>query len=220
LNRLIDGDIPIEHIVDVGVRECTPELIKYFPEKRHLLFEPMKQFFPEIEENYSEIDHSLLPIALSNKSVSNYLVTSSLRHDGETTHSQISDVPKEVDGKHITSCEEIEVRRFDELNLDVPENFLLKVDVDGKDTEVLEGFGVELTRASVVFVEVTVKHVVSRLACLYDAGFQLVDVVDMVYYGNSIYQFDAVCVRTDLVTEALVPGFTPFEPERWKPVRK
>lgn len=213
-------DIPITSIVDVGIREATPELINLFPEKKHYLFEPASTFFEDIKRNYKNMDYDLFPIALSDKDGEIYLITRSLEKNGLATHSGISDSQQSVDGLHILSCTPIEVKRFDSLQIskNIESNYLLKVDVDGQDLTVLKGFGNSLRNASAVIVECTTGNFVERIAYVIDCGFSVTDIVDIVYYGDSLYQFDAVLVRNDLITEQIKPTLDPFKRELWKPL--
>ena len=213
-------NVPISGVVDVGVRELTSELIQAFPDKKHYLFEPASIFFSDIDRNYSRIDHDLFPFALSDSEGLVYLIVSSLEKNGLATHSHISSSPEDVDGAQILSCLPIEVKRFDSLEISnqIDTNYLLKVDVDGQDLNVLKGFGSKLKNASAVIVECTVSNLVERIGYVQDCGFVLTDIVDLVYYGDSLYQFDAVLVRNDLFTVELKPSFDPFRPELWRPV--
>jgi FkbM family methyltransferase len=213
--------LPISAIVDVGVRECTGELIQAFPEKHHYLFEPMGLFQPVIEKNYAAVPHTLIPLALSDADAMLYLIQSSLERDKRITHSQISPTPKECDGHTIISCEPFVVRRFDSLELasNIANNFLLKVDVDGKDLEVIQGFGPHLQKASAVIIECTTKSLIKRLGYLESQGFWLIDLVDIVHYGPALYQLDAVLVRKDLITKELKPNISEFQRELWRPAK-
>jgi FkbM family methyltransferase len=217
LQRIRMADIPVSEVVDVGVRELTQQLIAAFPDKHHRLFEPVSTFFPDIERNYAATAHTLHPMALSNEDVEAFLVLSSLNEDGKVTHSQINPRPEPVDGMKIIDCQPVAVRRFDNLGIQVQDDFLLKVDVDGLDLQVLEGFGRELSRASVVVVEVTYGTIFARMDHLGKCGFDLFDIVDIVYYGNSFYQADIIMLRRDLRTTAVSPTFNPFIAEAWAP---
>lgn len=211
-------NIPITSIVDVGIREATPELIKLFPEKKHYLFEPATTFFQDIKRNYGNVDYDLFPIALSDTEGEIYLIVRSLEKNGIATHSSISASQEDVDGLHILSCTPIEVKRFDSLQLsrNIENNYLLKVDVDGQDLNVLKGFGGSLRKASAVIVECTAGNLVERIGYVKDYGFSVTDIVDMVYYGDSLYQFDAVLIRNDLITPQITPPLDPFKKELWK----
>jgi hypothetical protein len=103
------------------------------------------------------------------------------------------------------------------LNAAVARNFLLKVDVDGADLQVLEGFGDCLRMASVVIVEMTFTTFTQRAQFLTGSGFQLIDIVDLVYYGDCLYQFDAVFLRHDLSTSFVRPPIADFRRDLWQP---
>lgn len=219
LNRL-KGKVPISCIVDVGVRECTAELMSGFGDIKHYLFEPASEFFPQIERNYGEIQYELFPLALSNENSRIFLILTCLHNDGVPTHSQISPEAVPVDGLSVVSCEPITVARFADLPVaqEVPENFLLKVDVDGKDLEVVEGFGQYIKKASVIVIESTYSALLDRLGYIQSQGFQLLDIVDLVYYGDGLWQFDLVCIRPDLINSVIRPSIIDFKNDLWAPL--
>lgn len=219
LRRLVSASVPISAVVDVGVREMTLELVRAFPDKHHHLFEPVSAFFPDIEKNYRDVPHTLHSMALSNEEGLVFLVQSSLHRNGVVTHSQIKAKPEPIDGQYIIACEQISVRRFDQLELPVQQDFLLKVDVDGLDLQVMQGFGSKIRDASVVIVESTHASVFQRMELLLKAGFHLFDITDIVYYGNALYQMDLVMVRSNLVTEQVRPNITHFKQQLWAPLR-
>lgn len=209
--------IQISDVVDVGVNDSTPELITTFPKIKHYLFEPVASFHNSIAENYKSIKNRLFPIALSNENGKLYLTVSSVYSNGVATHSQLNRQTSMVDGKKILSCEVIDVMRYDELNVGADHNFLLKVDVDGKDLEVLQGFGTHLSQAAVIIVETTFNSILDRLSFCITNGFQLFDIVDLVYYGPSLYQCDLVFVRNDLVSTQVRPSIKSFNKNLWHP---
>jgi FkbM family methyltransferase len=141
LQRLKSLELPISEIVDVGVRGSTRELIEAFPGHFHHLFEPVTTFFPDIERNYANVPHLLYPMALADRNETKYLRVTSLLRDGVATHSHIVDRHILADGQEVISCAPVDVRRFDSLASLFNTDFLLKVDVDGFDLEVLQGFG-------------------------------------------------------------------------------
>jgi FkbM family methyltransferase len=217
LRRLRAANVPISEIVDVGVREETGELIEVFSDKRHHLFEPVSTFFPAIEKNYAQIQYKLHPLALSDTDGQIFLILLSQNADGIVTHSQVKQWPEPADGKRIVSCTPVSVRRFDGLGLGLPHNFLLKVDVDGLDLHVLRGFGEQIAKASVVVVEVTHNTMFERMRVLHEAGFRMLDFVDLTYYGCSLYQADLVMLRADLITPEVLPTLQPFQEDLWRP---
>ena len=219
LLRLREIGIPISEVVDVGVREKTGELIQVFPDRRHHLFEPVISFFSDIRKNYSEIDYKLYPIALSDETRTMYLIQSSLGKDGIVTHSAISNESVPVDGSHVIMCDKLLSQRFIDLGIAIKRDFLLKVDVDGQDINVLRGFGNEIALASVVIVEATYVNLAERLTYLNSIGFQLFDIVDLVYYGPGLYQCDIVFIRNDFVNNQSRPDINVnFNIDFWRPI--
>jgi len=64
---LISRNIPIETIIDVGVNTSTPELVTVFPDKHHLLFEPLQENRSGIVASYKNIKHTLVEAAVADK---------------------------------------------------------------------------------------------------------------------------------------------------------
>lgn len=219
--RRLSETVPVSAVVDVGVRESTVELIRTFPQQRHYLFEPAAEFHSVIETNYRGMDYELFRVALADVSRTDYLVVTSLQRNGIATHSRVVSAPVSVDGVWILECAPITVRRFDEMDFGarIEDNFLVKVDVDGRDLDVIRGFGNELSRASVVVIECTCVTAGQRIGLLEQRGFRMIDLVDLVYYGRSLYQFDAIFVRKDLIGPDICPPIQPFDRARWKPYR-
>jgi FkbM family methyltransferase len=214
-------NIPITAIVDVGVNEKTGELIKNFPRLKHYLFEPVTLYGGSIERNYSKINYELFPLALADENSEIFLIVTSLMKNGIATHSRISTDKVQVDGLAIVSCLPVKVCRFEDLDIAraIAENYLLKVDVDGKDLDVIKGFGPNLCKASAVIIECTYESMVERISYIQNMGFTLADMVDITYYGDMLFQFDAVLVRNDLVTLDLNPSKADFRHDLWYPLR-
>lgn len=219
LKRLREIGIPISEIIDVGVREKTGELIHVFPDKRHHLFEPVNSFFSDIKQNYTGIDYELYPIALSNENKEVYLVQSSIGRDGIVTHSGISNEPVSIDGCSVIVCNKLLTQRFFDLDITIKKDFLLKVDVDGQDLNVVKGFGIKLALASVVIIEATYLNLAERLDYLNKNNFQLFDITDLVYYGSGLYQCDIAFIRNDFVNNVSRPNINAeFNKDIWHPI--
>lgn len=206
--------VPINAVVDVGVQRGTPELMEPLREKHHHLFEPVS--YIEIEKNYSAIRNTLYPVALSDEIGSAWLIQTALLKDGVATHARISEVPVIPDGQEIVSCEEIKVDRLDSYSDLLEKDYLLKVDVDGKDLEVLKGASGCISNASVVIVEAHWAALTARGKILEEYGFELIDIVDRVMYGQVLWQCDLVYLRNDLMNEKLRPPM--FDPAHWHPL--
>ena len=215
LRRIRECDIPIHQVIDVGVQYQTWELIAAFPDKRQHLFEPASIYFPHIKRFYENIDYALYPFALAGDNQKKYMVVSSLTGDGIPGRSEILENPVEPDGRTVISCSPIELRRFFDLDIDVSQDLLLKVDVDGMDLEVLKGFGEKLQLASVIIVESTADNMPRLIAYVAGAGFELFDICDLCYYGPAVYQVDLVFVRKDAVTPRVRPSIMQFDQDIW-----
>ncbi|WP_448602246.1 FkbM family methyltransferase [Thermoleptolyngbya sp.] len=213
---LLASGVPINAVVDVGVQRGTWELMEALRDKHHHLFEPVSLWYADIERNYSSISNTLYPVALSNEVGSAWLVQTALLKDGVATHSRISEVPITPDEQEIVSCQEIKIDRLDSYSHLFERDYLLKVDVDGKDLEVLQGASGCISNASVVIVEAHWAALTARGKILEEYGFELIDIVDRVMYGQVLWQCDLVYLRNDLMNERLRPPM--FDPAYWHPL--
>jgi FkbM family methyltransferase len=208
--------VPIEAVVDIGVQTATHELIKSIPDKPHFLFEPVPNWHQAIKENYSGIKHSLYPIALSNQSGFTWLIQTSMHSDGRPTHASISNTRLTPDNQRIVSCDQIGVDRLDSFSADLPTNYLLKIDVDGQELNVLEGASGCIDKASIIIIEADYSSVSHRALFIEGFGFQLIDIIDRVMYGEVLWQCDLVFIRNDLINETLRPPM--FDRRHWHPI--
>ena len=214
--------IAITSIVDVGVREGTEDMRVVFPTLHHTLIDPMNDdYLDQIQARYADTPYSMVNVAVGEQGDVLWLVKSALLHDGKTTHANLREKPENVDGSIITSCEPVPVKRLDSLlgELNIQAGFLLKIDVDGIEEKVIKGASDILHQASAVVCECTYSTLHSRLSLLVDKGFSLVDIADRVYYGDSLYQLDAVLVRKDLLEKsAYRPPIANFQRALWRPL--
>lgn len=210
--------LKVSAVVDVGIREQTIELIQAFPGIPHFLFEPMRYLEKTIRANYAGLTYSLDLCALSDEDTEKFLIERSATGNGIISHGLISQEPVNIDGSFVINCTKIAVRRFDSLptKYNVPDDFLLKIDVDGSEMDVLRGFGEEIRRASAVVIECTAAKLVERSTFVSAKGFRLIDIVDLVYYGDCLWQFDLVFVRDDLFKEPLKPPTDKLHRALWR----
>lgn len=208
--------VPIESVVDVGVQAATYELITSVPDKHHHLFEPVKQWHSSIASNYSNLSHTLYPVALSDRMGEAWLIQSSLDANGIATHANIEPAPIMADGKRIVDCTPVEVQRLDSYAERLGQNFLLKIDVDGKELDIVRGASGCIRQASVVIIEADYSSVADRAKAVEQSGFQLIDIVDRVMYGEVLWQCDLVYLRNDLMNEHLRPPL--FDSKHWHPL--
>ncbi|WP_408972295.1 FkbM family methyltransferase, partial [Planktothrix sp.] len=77
-------------VIDIGVQTQTKELIQVFPDLKHILFEPVEEYYPHIAQSYKSIDYDLIKCAVSNENGTAVLnVISKDNEKGSITHSQI-----------------------------------------------------------------------------------------------------------------------------------
>jgi FkbM family methyltransferase len=156
-----------ETVIDVGVAKGTFELYEKFPEARHLLIEPIREYEGVIKDIAEKYGADYLIAAASDQrgtitiNVHPDLICSSLFKETEGTH---------VDGK----TREVPAVRLDDVcekkGLKGP--YLIKIDVQGAELKVLDGAPRVLGETELVILEVS-------LFRFYVGGPQFYDV--MVY---------------------------------------
>jgi FkbM family methyltransferase len=208
-------------ILDVGVSEDTPSLRVAFPGLQHYLFEPVAAHFPTIKKNYAAVRHILHPVAVSNEDGEAFLNTFSITNDtGKITHSSVSDRAEDASDPTLVGSVRIEKRKLDTLTrglIDAP--FLLKVDVDGHDLQVLQGAEQTLQKCAAVMIEAPLWQIAERLKYLTDRGFQLFDIVDLSYYKGAMWQVDLMFLSVTVMdtNERLRPlrSGVQLDPAQW-----
>jgi FkbM family methyltransferase len=193
LSVLRQRQVPVATVIDVGVLSGTPELMETYPDRPHLLFEPVAEFAAAIERNYRDIPHRLVQAAVSDSSGEVQLRTVGMIGGAAISHSFMTESAEEA----TRTVPRVSLDDYLRANAADPPYFL-KVDIDGDELKVLAGAAETLKRTSIVMIEVTVHTMVPRLQRLMDAGFQLFDLTEPAYYDDSLWQCDAVFVRRDL----------------------
>jgi FkbM family methyltransferase len=208
--------IPINTIVDVGIQTGTPELMEAFPDKPHLLFEPIEEWHPQIRAAYAKkgIKHQLFGVAASDKDGEINLRTASIREGQPVTHARIT---AETGGANLRS---VTTRRLDTLLPELAEAgpFLLKLDVDGAELEILAGSAGILHQCPVVVIETNIMNFAPRVAAVTAAGFTLFDIVDLVYYDDRLRVADLVFSNNAMIaTRGLDMYKQVFDLGKYKP---
>ncbi len=216
LSLLRRSGVPMTDVLDVGVQTGTPVLMEVFPDLTHHLFEPVDDYFPQIRQNYAKLAHRLVHAAVSDAEGEVLLHSARKMNDGKISHSWITEKPTDSTRSvaAITLDGYLERERF-------AGPFLLKIDVDGAvvPAAILRGAGRTLQMCSAVVIEMTVDRFFERAALLDAAGFDIWDIAALCYYGDCLWQFDAVFVNRShkLRLPALKPMHAgPFRPELWQ----
>lgn len=196
LRILRDRGVPVGTVIDVGVCHCTAELMAVWPDRKHLLFEPVAEFVTTIEHHYRNIPHELHSVAVSDEAGTIGLKVSSVLSGMEVSHSGMTSV-KYSDNPAIRSVPMIKLDDF-LLGRELEEPYLLKIDIDGQELKVLKGAAETLKKCSIVIVECQSSQLVQRIAAVQAAGFSLFDLAEPCYYDKVFWQCDAVFIRKDI----------------------
>lgn len=188
--------VPVGTVLDVGVLGGTPELSRAFGSVKHILFEPVAEFAPTIRNNYRKLDYELVGAAVGDSSGSVTLEIRRLIEGMDISHAYM--VEGEADGGE-------SLRTVPKISLDdyladktPAEPFLLKIDIDGHEMQVLRGAKKTLKRCSVIVIECPGHALPERISALQKAGFRLFDLTEPCYYDDVFWQCDAVFVRNDI----------------------
>jgi FkbM family methyltransferase len=206
--------IPINTILDVGVLTGTPELMQAFPDKPHLLFEPIDNWYPAIGNAYTskKIDFQLFEMAVSNRDGTINLETATVRKELTVTHARITN-------SNNNNTRTVPTRRLDTLlpELSYQSPYLLKIDVDGAEIDILEGAQGILELCNVIVIEANIKNLPLRLNAVSQAGFTLFDIVDICYYEDRLRQVDLVLTNNAMMDSLRLDMYKmPFDINKWK----
>ncbi len=197
LRILTNRGIRIGTVLDVGVLTGTPELIAHFPQALHMLFEPVVEFNPQIEQAYSRLAHEIVNAAISDVTgetlLEMYHVVDVPGHG--FSHSNVTSQPT-AGRAHRT----VPGTTLDDFLRDreLPEPYLLKIDIDGHELAAIAGAAETLKKCAVVIVEATIHELPQRISAITAHGFTLFDLAEPCYYDNALWQCDAMLLRDEL----------------------
>ena len=154
LKVLVERQIPISTIIDIGVLSGTPELKEAFPKTRHILFEPVSEFHKKIRENYTGLDYRLIEAAVTDEDRDVTLdvtlhVRKAVSQTGITHSSVVDDASENSEPRIVTGTR---LDTFTKANALV-KPYLVKIDVDGNEMKILSRATETLKDASVVMIE-------------------------------------------------------------------
>jgi FkbM family methyltransferase len=186
--------------------------MKVFPDRKHLLFEPVTEFADHIRRQYSKIEHTLVLAAVADSEGEVTLQTRSVFPGQAITHSDIVRGP--VSGGDTRSVPAVTLDGYLSRN-PAKAPFLVKIDVDGAELAVMRGAVETLKQASVIVVETTRHALAQRVAALEGLGFVLFDLADLCYYDRAFSQCDAVMLRRDLIEALFANPKRNFDPKKY-----
>ena len=181
-------------VIDVGAALGTFNLYETFPDARHLLIEPIVENEPYLAKICRHLKSAEYIIAAATKesgvctlNVSPGMVHSSLSENRVTDSSNpyLRNIPAiTLDG----ICRD--------RNLSGP--YLIKVDVDGQEVDVLAGATEILQQTEYVIVEVTLfGQIYDVMSFMKSQGFAVYDIVDLGYRATdrALWQVDMAFVK-------------------------
>lgn len=204
LQFLRSRGLSVATVIDIGVQTQTKELIQVFPDLKHILFEPVEEYYSIITQSYKSIDFDLIKSAVSNENGTAVLnVISQDNKSGFITHSHIGSKENTPLARTVQT---ITLDSFFERN-NYPKPYLLKIDVDGHEIPILEGSVNSLNDCSCVIIEAPLNVLPQRMNFLTSRGFVLWDIVDLAYYYDNLSQVDLIFINQ---TEKNKPDFNPW----------
>ena len=187
-------------VIDVGAGLGTFEIYEAFPKSRYLLIEPIVENEPYLKKICQYLERADYIIAAASKEEG--LVPLQVNFSN-FIHSYISD-----DGE--ASSENFELRTIPAVTLDevcktrqLEGPYLIKVDVDGREMDVLAGATQILQNTEFVIAEVT-SYVMARfdkmctvINFMKEQGFVVYDIVNLAYRPSdlALFQVDMVFVK-------------------------
>jgi FkbM family methyltransferase len=193
--------LPIGSVLDVGVLNGTYDLSRAFRDKLHVLFEPIIEWNDEIHKAYAHIKYELVNIAVSDEIATARLEIYSVSPGKPITHANLLATDRAVSpGMQIR---EVQTSTLDALMQErtAEKPYLLKIDVDGAELRILSGAAQTLQDTSVVVIEAQPKTFLARTTFMNQAGFDLLEIVDLCYYDDLMSQFDMVFVNRKVMQE-------------------
>ena len=215
LRVLVNRGVKIGTVLDVGVLRGTPALKAHFPEAVHLLFEPVAEFIPAIERYYADVQHEIANVAVSDSTGETMLALESVVDvpGQKFSHSHIT--AQAVEGKvHRT----VPTTTLDDFlrGRDLPEPFLLKIDIDGHELAAVAGATETLKKCAVVMIEAQIAELPQRISAIADQGFTLFDLAEPCYYDNALWQCDAILLREDVHRRHFAQLYPHFDASKYR----
>jgi FkbM family methyltransferase len=183
-------------VIDVGVAYGTPWLYDAFSEATFYLVDPTRESLPFMNEWAKKLHATVHNVALGNSQKKiriqnrNTIISSTL----------LSDVTK----PELVGSYDVDMVRFDSLDIEIKSPCVCKIDVEGAELAVLEGLGERIRCIDIFVVEVSLNSLYEQgpefsdiNSFFTDHGFRLFDIVGLKRrpFDGALHQIDAVFVK-------------------------
>lgn len=175
LNNVIKNGVSPKTVIDVGVATGTLELYDSFPNANFMLIEPLDEFLPYLESLTIERKNFKYILAAARSKSGN--VTINVHPDLHGSSLLLEEEDSNVNGyeRIVPSVRLDEI--YDQPSVNAP--FLIKIDTQGSEIEVLMGAEEILKHTEFIILEATFFNVFKN-------GFQIVDYIDFMKEHNFV----------------------------------
>ena len=213
-------EIPITSVIQVGIDQNDLYFRDNFSDLRHLLIDVDNTKETLVKENYEGLNYEFINVALGSANEEKYLTTKIINGSDNYTVLAVTDSQEELNESIISSVP-CQIKRFDTLELSSPleSNFLLKINTDGGENEIFDGFGEFSSFPAVVVIEAVSMYMGYRLTRFESAGYTVVGIGDLCYYGPLLQQCAVTLLRNDIIEmlrdQGSLPNWINFEKDKW-----
>ncbi len=193
-------------VIDVGVGPGTPQLYRAFPDAHQLLLEPLVEFEPELRRITSEYRGEYRIVAVGSEAGEAEIRVErgyGLTKSSIQERTSLSDAGREYDSRKVP------VQTLDEIirSSRAEPPFVLKIDTEGYELEVIKGATETLKQTDLVIAEVAVAprfvggytfH--DFVGAMYERGFGLYSIISVAPYRDThrVVYIDGVFARNEV----------------------
>lgn len=179
-------------VIDVGAALGTFPLLQAFPESRHILIEPIRENEPYLKKLCSCFTQAeyIIAAATSQSKKMKLVVNPNLVHSSVQETSQAS------------TDRDIECMKLDDLarKYRTESPYLIKIDVDGKEVDVILGAEQVLKNTEYIIIEsTTFGQMQDVIDMMNQQGFSIYDIVNLSYRPSDmvLWQVDIAFVKAN-----------------------
>lgn len=203
LNRgiqVLSERMTVNNVIDIGVADGTSELYRHFPPANHkyLLVEANPDYYTRVNALAQKFNAQKAMVFCGAISGTKQL---SIFSDGRKSSAY---TPSRKLGINKTLTVPVETLDTLVAKHGLSETYLIKIDVEGAELEVIAGATDTLHHTQAVIAEISVAKKFSNgpemadIVCsMHQHGFSVYDMVAGVNRGQQLYQVDIIFVRTD-----------------------